>query len=337
MNTQSSRRAQVDGVLLLDKPRGVTSNDALMRARRLLNARKAGHGGTLDPMASGLLPVAFGEATKFASQALEADKCYLAELCFGLRTGTGDAEGEVIDRRPVRLDEARLRAVLREFTGPIDQIPPMHSALKRDGKPLYMYAREGVELERAARQVRIHGLELISLDTDDGVEPGQPGSIRARIRVTCSKGTYVRTLAEDIGEALGCGAYLSALRRERVGDLCVDDALTLEQLEAIAPDMRSARLAPTDFLLSNLPLVRIAPEHAERILQGQRLRLDPSSFPANGSTAAAEVLVRVYCGDRLLGLATLSDGLLVAQRLVATIADADVAATPPTFNEESNQ
>ncbi|MCL4744713.1 MAG: tRNA pseudouridine(55) synthase TruB [Burkholderiaceae bacterium] len=337
MNTQSPRRAQVDGVLLLDKPRGLTSNDALMRARRLLNARKAGHGGTLDPMASGLLPVAFGEATKFASHALDADKCYLAQLCFGLRTATGDAEGEVIERRPVSLDEARLRAVLREFTGPIDQVPPMHSALKRNGKPLYAYAREGVELERAARRVRIHRLELTSLDPCGGVEPGQPGSMRARVRVTCSKGTYVRTLAEDIGETLGCGAYLSELRRERVGGLCVDDALTLEQLEAIEPDARRARLAPTDFLVSNLPLVRIAPEQAERILQGQRLRLDPLSAPANGSPDAAGVLVRVYCGDRLLGLATLSDGLLVAQRLVSAIADADVGATPPTSTDEPIQ
>ena len=366
MNTQGSRRVPVDGVLLLDKPRGLTSNDALMRARRLLNARKAGHGGTLDPMASGLLPVAFGEATKFAGHALEADKRYLAEITFGLRTATGDAEGEVLERRGVEVDEARLRAVLRRFTGPIDQVPPMHSALKREGKPLYAYAREGIEVERAARRVLVRELDLVALEGVDGVAPGEPGSVRARVRVTCSKGTYVRTLAEDIGAALGCGAHLSALRRERVGALRVDDALTLEQLEAIEPRSRQARLAPADFLVSGLPLVRLSPRLAERVLQGQRVRLEspaarddqgpsgddqarssddqgPSSDDQARSSddQAADpdrgALVRVYCGDRLLGLARLDDGLLVAHRLVSTITEAGVASTPPNLSDESKQ
>ena len=338
MNPQGSRRAQVDGVLLLDKPRGLTSNDALMRARRLLNARKAGHGGTLDPMASGLLPVAFGEATKFAGHALEADKRYLAELTFGVRTDSGDAEGEVVERRGVAVDEARLRAVLRQFTGAIDQVPPMHSALKRDGKPLYAYAREGIEVERAARRVFIRGLDLVSLEAPEGVVPGAPGSMRARVRVTCSKGTYVRTLAEDIGAALGCGAYLSALRREGVGTLRVDDAVTLEELEAIEPRSRQARLAPTDFLVSGLPLVRLSPKLAERVLQGQRVRLESAATRDDASAnPEAGQLVRVYCGDRLLGLATLKDGLLVARRLVSTITEAGVGPTPPNLPDESKQ
>jgi tRNA pseudouridine55 synthase len=332
MNTQRKQRDCIDGLLLLDKPGGMTSNDALLRARRLFNARKAGHGGTLDPMASGLLPVAFGEATKFAGDALGADKVYLAELTFGVTTDTGDAEGGVLERREVEIDEPRLRAAAARFVGEIEQVPPMHSALKRDGRPLYEYARAGITVERAPRRVSIHRLDLIDFGAVPRAEPGAPGSVRAVLRVACSKGTYVRTLAEDIGRALGCGAHLSALRRERVGALGLERAVSLEQLESMSAEQRLRCLAPVDSLLAGLPAVRLDEPHARRFLHGQRLRL-----PAGGSPAAApddapggaaagpaadrhrgDARVRVYLRDALLGVATLDAGLLVPQRLIGT-------------------
>ena len=194
------RGDRVNGVLLLDKPVGVTSNRALQMARRLMNAQKAGHTGTLDPLASGLLPVMLGEATKFSADLLDADKSYRATVQLGVTTTTGDAEGEVMERRPVALEPGAIDEVLARFAGAIEQVPPMHSALKRDGRPLYELARAGVEVERAPRSVRIHGLRLVEQSGDTLV-----------VDVDCSKGTYVRVLAEDIGKALGCGAHLAAL------------------------------------------------------------------------------------------------------------------------------
>ena len=199
-------RRVVDGVLLLDKSQGVSSNGALQTARRLLNAAKAGHTGTLDPMASGLLPLTFGEATKFSQMLLDADKVYEAVVQLGVDTDSGDADGAVIATRPVAVDRAALEAVLTRFRGEIEQVPPMYSALKRDGKALYEYAREGIELEREARRVTIHALELLDFAGE-----------RFAIRVHCSKGTYIRSLAMDIGAALGCGAHLCALRRTAIG------------------------------------------------------------------------------------------------------------------------
>ncbi len=302
--TRIPRREPVDGILLLDKPRGLTSNDALMRARRLLNARKAGHGGTLDPMATGLLPLLFGEATKFAHDSLDADKTYLAELTLGVVTDTADAEGRAIETREMRCDERAFRAAAAAFVGPIDQVPPMHSALKRDGRPLYEYARAGVTLEREARRVIIHAIDVLRFEPP-----------RAALRVRCSKGTYIRTLAADIGERVGCGAHLSALRRERVGTLDVADALTLDALEAIAPGERRSRLLPLDALLGALPRVALDDEHAARFLHGQKLRVhEPSGGAANEDPAR----VSVYAGARLLGVAQLRAGTLVPQRLVAT-------------------
>jgi tRNA pseudouridine55 synthase len=310
MNTQRKQRDCIDGLLLLDKPKGMTSNDALLRARRLFNARKAGHGGTLDPMASGLLPVAFGEATKFAGDALGADKAYLAELTFGVTTDTGDAEGEILEQRPVDLEEAAVRAAAEGFLGEIEQVPPMYSALKRDGRPLYEYARAGVTLERAPRRVTIRSIDLIDFGPAAEIGAGEPGSMRAVLRVACSKGTYIRTLAEDIGRVLGCGAHLSALRRERVGALALAGCVSLERLEAMTPEERLACLAPVDSLLAALPLVRLDDEHARRFLHGQRLRL-PLAEPRR-----ADPRVRVYLRDALLGIATLDGSLLVPQRLV---------------------
>ncbi len=291
----------IDGVLLLDKPKGLSSNDALVRARRLLGARKAGHGGTLDPLATGLLPLLFGEATKFANDSLDADKTYLAELELGVVTDTADAEGRVLERREVRCDEAAFRAAASAFIGEIEQVPPMHSALKRDGRPLYEYARAGITLERAARRVTIHALETIAFD-----------GVRATIRVRCSKGTYVRTLAADIGERLGCGAHLSALRRERVGALSVDAAVTLDALDALGLAARRALLAPVDALLGALPSVELDAASAARFLHGQKLRA-----PAALAAQPAE-RVRVYAAARLLGLAEVRNAAIVPLRLVST-------------------
>ncbi|RPH64279.1 MAG: tRNA pseudouridine(55) synthase TruB [Burkholderiales bacterium] len=301
MTPKKQQREPVDGILLLDKPKGLSSNDALVRARRLLNARKGGHGGTLDPMATGLLPLLFGEATKFAHDSLDADKTYLAELTLGVATDTADAEGRPIAQREVDCDEVAFRCAAAAFAGEIEQVPPMHSALKRDGRPLYEYARAGVTVERAARRVTVHAIDTLAF-----------AAPRATIRVRCSKGTYIRTLAADIGERLGCGAHLSALRRERAGAMSVDDAITLEALEALEPAARRARLAPPDALLAGLARADLDEASAARFLHGQKLRAPASLHGDDGAR------VRVYGARRLLGVAELRQGALVPQRLVAS-------------------
>jgi len=298
-------RRALDGVLLLDKPVGLSSNDALIRAKRLLLAKKAGHTGTLDPLASGLLPLCFGEATKFSQDLLEADKTYEATMRLGVRTTTGDAEGDVLDTRAVECDRAAVEAALARFTGEIVQVPPMYSALKRDGKPLYEYARAGQTVEREGRNVTIHALDLLACELPD-----------VTFRVTCSKGTYVRTLAEDIGEALGCGAHLTMLRRTGVGALTLEHAVTLDALSDAADAARDAWLQPVDALLSTFPLVRLDEASAKRFLHGQRLplsALDPID-------AAEGERVRVYDAQRLLGVARKANGVLAPERLVVTAA-----------------
>ncbi|RQR74942.1 MULTISPECIES: tRNA pseudouridine(55) synthase TruB [unclassified Burkholderia] len=298
-------RRALDGVLLLDKPVGLSSNDALIRAKRLLLAKKAGHTGTLDPLASGLLPLCFGEATKFSQDLLEADKTYEATMRLGVRTTTGDAEGDVLDTRAVECDRAAVEAALARFTGEIVQVPPMYSALKRDGKPLYEYARAGQTVEREGRNVTIHALDLLACELPD-----------VTFRVTCSKGTYVRTLAEDIGEALGCGAHLTMLRRTGVGALTLEHAVTLDALSDAAEAARDAWLQPVDALLSTFPLVRLDEASAKRFLHGQRLPLS-----ALDSIDAAEgERVRVYDAQRLLGVARKANGVLAPERLVVTAA-----------------
>lgn len=317
------QRARHDGVLLLDKPVGLSSNAALMKARRALGGARAGHGGTLDPLASGLLPLLFGEATKFAHGLLEADKTYLAELRLGITTTTGDAEGEVRADRRERLPGIDLRRcieVLASFVGEIDQVPPMYSALKRDGRPLYEYARAGQVLERAARRVRIHQIESLGFDGE-----------RLRIRVACSKGTYIRVLAEDIGEALGCGAHLSALRRERVGELSIEDAIPLDELVSLDEQSAAARLAPIDALLGKLPAVRLGAAEARRFSHGQRLRLSPDALQTVPSGTA-----RVYGpGDVLLGVARLEGEVLAPARLVAAIDERAESTLPSTTGNPS--
>jgi tRNA pseudouridine55 synthase len=301
-------RRALDGVLLLDKPIGLSSNDALIRAKRLYLAKKAGHTGTLDPLASGLLPLCFGEATKFSQDLLEADKTYEATMRLGIRTTTGDAEGEAIETREISCDQAAVLEALSRFRGEIVQVPPMYSALKRDGKPLYEYARAGQVVEREGRQVTIHALELLACALPD-----------VTFRVTCSKGTYVRTLAEDIGEALGCGAHLVALRRTGVGALTLENAVTLDALSDAEESARDAWLQPVDALLSTFPAVELDVESTRRFLHGQRLRL--ADLVLNGEAANAE-RVRVYAADeaRLLGVAKIGEGVLAPERLVVTAA-----------------
>jgi tRNA pseudouridine55 synthase len=303
MNQVAKRRwRRVDGVLLLDKPTGMSSNDALQKVRRLFSAEKGGHTGTLDPMATGLLPLCFGEATKFSADLLNADKTYEAELRLGITTRTGDAEGEVIEERPVAVDEAAFAAVLPAFRGEQQQVPPMYSALKRDGKPLYELARQGIEFERAPRTITIHVLELLSF-----------AAPVARIRVRCSKGTYIRTLAEDIGKALGCGAHLTALRRTVVADLQLPRALTLAEIEACPENERDALLLPVDALLQGLPQVVLDEAGRTRFSNG-----NPVPSPQAGLLGPC----RVYFAQTLLGLGRADvDGTLHPQRLVARIED----------------
>ena len=252
----------IDGALLLDKPVGLSSNAALQQAKRLFNAAKAGHGGTLDPLASGLLVVLFGEATKFAGPMLDADKEYLATLKLGQTTTTADAEGEVLETKPVAVDRRDVEAALQRFHGAIEQVPPMHSALKRDGVPLYKLARKGESVERPARRVEIHELQCLAFEAQ-----------RIEIRVRCSKGTYIRTLGEDIGAALGCGAHLAALRRTASGRFGVRDAATPEVLAGLAAPDREKRLLPLSALLYDLPRADVDQAAEARLRQGQALKI----------------------------------------------------------------
>ena len=232
MQKKSSKR-EIDGVFLLDKPLGFSSNQALKKIQWLFNAKKAGHTGTLDPMASGLLPICLGEATKFSHRLLDANKSYIAIIHLGVTTSTGDQEGEVVSEKKVALNEAQLKDTLKKFIGDMTQIPPMYSALKFAGKPLYEYAREGIEIERKSRLIKIYDIKLISIEE----------SI-ITIEVDCSKGTYIRTLAEDIGETLGCGAHLKGLTRTQTGNFKLSDALTIEALEALSMPSREKVLLP---------------------------------------------------------------------------------------------
>lgn len=299
-------RVPIHGVLLLDKSAGHSSNDVLIQAKRLLNAQKAGHTGTLDPFATGLLPLCFGEATKFSQDLLEADKTYEAVVHLGISTATGDTEGEVLKTSEVTVTREQIETVLGRFRGEIAQVPPMHSALKRDGKPLYEYARAGITLEREPRRVIIHALKLLSYQ--------QP---YLSLRVSCSKGTYIRVLGEDIGAALGCGAHLKTLRRTRVGMLSLDHAVTLDALAGTPEMERIHLLSPVDALLSSFPALSLPSALAKRFLQGQRLALGKEGllFPVY------EGRVRVYCQEDglLLGTAQLMEyGVLAPERLIAT-------------------
>jgi len=297
---------RIDGVVLLDKPAGMSSQGAVTAVKRAFNAEKAGHTGTLDPMATGLLPICLGEATKYSQDLLEADKTYVAQVKFGARTDTGDAEGHIIEEfpLPVFTSEAEMKhaldALLPKFTGAISQVPPMYSALKRDGKPLYEYARAGVELERTPRDITIHSIRWI-----DVAWP------QATLEVSCSKGTYIRVLAEDIGNALGCGAHLVGLRRTEVGHLNLEQSFTIESIQNGLKNSADYIL-PVDALLQTLPHLTVNEQQAKRLEMGQRV---PVNLPP------IEALVRIYrataAPHNFIGTADWRSGVLHPKRLIS--------------------
>jgi tRNA pseudouridine55 synthase len=286
------------GVLLLDKPAGLSSNVALQRVRRLFAWSKAGHTGTLDPLATGLLPICLGEATKFSHALLDADKRYEATIRLGFMSSTGDAEGAIEPYGEPDFTEARLHQVLASYVGPIDQTPPMHSALKKDGKPLYRYARAGQTIARLPRKIIINALQLT--DKKDEV---------LKIIVDCSKGTYIRVLAEDIGKSLGCGGYLLALRRTGIRDLGLKNAIGLDHLGELDEPARAARLLPVDRLVEILPAINLDQEASRRIVNGLAVSI----------ASAAAGLVRLYDEDgAFMGLGErLGDGVLIPKRLIS--------------------
>lgn len=307
-------RRPLHGVLLLDKPVGFTSNDALQKAKGMLRAIKGGHTGTLDPFATGLLPLCFGAATKFSQVSLDADKRYTATLMLGVKTSTGDCEGQTLQTRevlPAHTEPGNLRAACAAFEGEVLQLPPMHSALKHQGRALYTYARAGIEIERAPRAVRFHAIDIVS--AHDAV---------VVIDVHCSKGSYIRTLAEDIGERLGCGAHLTALRRTGCGALGLAQAMTLDELQNLSDAEREARLLPADVLLQAWPAVALADDEAGRFLCGLRRRV------AVADAAAVRVYRQAPNADpptghapsrAFLGTAHISAGELIPDRLLSPI------------------
>lgn len=295
-----ARGRKVDGILLFDKPIGISSNDALQRVKRLYQAQKAGHTGSLDPLADGLLPICFGAATKLSAYLLDADKHYWVRVRLGVTTATADAEGEVLETRSTEgVTESDVRDVLPRFTGDIDQLPPMYSALKYKGQRLYKLAREGVEIEREPRRIRIHALDLL------GFEPPE-----FELRVHCSKGTYVRTLAEDIGEMLGCGAHVAALRRTGVGPYGEERMVTLAQLEKTAAEQGQPGLdellLPLDSALGDWPPVRLTDDAAHYLQMGQAVLVP---------RAPTEGWVRLYdAREAFLGVGEVEDDGRIAPR-----------------------
>ena len=297
---------RIDGVVLLDKPAGMSSQGAVTAVKRAFNAEKAGHTGTLDPMATGLLPICLGEATKYSQDLLEADKTYIAQVKFGSRTDTGDAEGLVIEESPLPAFEnpaalqKALDALLPKFSGSITQVPPMYSALKRDGKPLYEYARAGVELERTPREITIHKIRWTNIQWPE-----------ATLEVSCSKGTYIRVLAEDIGNTLGCGAHLVGLRRTEVGHLSLEHSFTIESIQNALHDS-SSYILPVDALLQTLPHLTVDEQQAKRLEMGQRVPLNLPSI---------EALVRIYrataAPHNFIGTADWRSGVLHPKRLIS--------------------
>ncbi len=289
----------VDGVLLLDKPSGITSNGTLQRAKRLLMASKAGHVGTLDPLASGLLPICFGEATKFSTDTFSANKSYEAEILLGSTTTTGDIEGEITSRNSVNVTADDIVDCVNGFTGPQLQMPPMYSALKHRGKPMYVYAREGVEIERQPRQVMIHELYLTAMKGDE-----------MRLEVHCGSGTYIRTLAEDIGKALGVGgAYLTALRRTAIDGFDLSHADTLNNLETMSMPERDSRLLTVDTLLRDLTAIVVEAPSAAALRQGR-------SVEGTGAAVEGEK-IRLYDEKRnFLGLGEVTAGGAIAPKKI---------------------
>ena len=290
----------LDGVLLFDKPLEISSNDALQKVRRLFQAEKAGHTGTLDPLATGLLPICFGEATKFCYALLDADKTYRALLRLGQTTTTGDAEGDITAEYPVGIQQSDVDNVLAKFRGEIQQLPPMHSALKHHGKPLYEYIRKGETIARELRSVVIHELVLNSFSGNE-----------MDITVRCSKGTYIRTLAEDIGAALGCGAHLIGLRRTLIAHFDLNKSYTLQQLTAMTEAERDACVLPLESLIPTMPKLQLDSVQIKRLAQGQRLALD---------TGLPDGKVSLYGPEGFIGVGLLQGRRLAPDRLLSNVA-----------------
>lgn len=308
MGRRSKRDCRdISGILLLDKPEGLSSNQALQQTKRLFKACKAGHTGSLDPIATGLLPLCFGEATKVSQFMLDADKRYRVSIRLGQETDTYDAEGEVVAEQPVDVTRRQLERALKAFVGEIDQIPPMYSAIKQQGQALYHLARQGVTVERQPRRVTLYSIDLLDFEGDTAV-----------IEVDCSKGTYVRSLAHDLGQSLGCGAHVSALRRLGVGPFDISEAVSFEDLEAMDEAGREAALEPVDRALPDLAEVRISRLATPYLLQGQ---------PVSARLGAEHGLVRLYDEDgRFLGVGeALDDGRVAPKRLMVRV-DAPAAA-----------
>ncbi len=300
----------VNGIVLLDKALGASSNQALQQVRRVYKAAKAGHTGTLDPLATGLLPLCLGEASKFAQGLLDADKTYTARLCLGVMTATGDAEGAVLERKAVKFGQAQLDEVIARFTGAIEQIPPMYSALKHQGKPLYELARQGIDIDRAPRPVTIYSLKVLGSSFADSVDCGA-GEAWIDIEAKVSKGTYIRTLGQDIGAALGSGAHLSALRRTAVAGWTLDDAATLDVLQGLDDAGLQSRLLASDAMLVSLMVLQINEQQQVLFSNGGRVRVQPI-----GSEAKTDSTVRVYRETQFLGVAELKNGVLHPIRLI---------------------
>ena len=319
------QRRPVHGVLLLDKPLGLSSNQALQKAKWLMRAEKAGHTGTLDPLATGVLPLCFGAATKFSQFQLDADKTYEATLLLGQKTTTGDAEGDVVETRPVpQITPDLLLELTRRFTGVMAQIPPMYSALKKDGKALYEYARRGEAVEREPRTIVIYKLNM-------ALDQSNPAQTAIKIVANCSKGTYIRTLGEDIGEAIGCGAHLGALRRIETGGFGQADCISLSTLEALGESARLERLLPPQILVAGFPVVTLDADNAGRFLSGLRRRGTPGQWGADaplvqvyGPSPAADPAGRA---NAFLGSAQVTADELIPQRLLSPIEIGDIAQT----------
>lgn len=291
-------KRNISGVLLLDKPLGYSSNQALQKVKWLFQAAKAGHTGTLDPLATGVLPICLGEATKFAQTITDADKTYIADIQFGVTTTTGDAEGDVLETKPVKIAQQQIETICAQMVGEIEQRPPMYSALKHEGRPLYEYARAGIEVPRKKRKIVIHSVSLIKFE--------QP---KARIQVTCSKGTYIRTLAEDIGRTLGCGGHLTGLRRTETASYPIEKTITINQIDAMTLEERDALLLPVDTMLHALPKVSLDKDSAYYLLQGQAVWV-PGNIP--------DSFLRVYDeSGHFLGMGMLdAEGRVAPKRLI---------------------
>ncbi len=312
MSRRSRRRGRpVDGIILLDKPSGLTSNDALQKVKNIYFAEKAGHTGALDPLATGMLPICFGEATKFSQYLLDSDKRYRVVAKLGERTNTSDSDGEVVEVREVRVSLAHLEQAIASFRGETLQVPSMFSALKHQGRPLYEYAREGIEIEREARKITVYEITLIRF-TGHEVE----------MEVHCSKGTYIRTIVDDLGELLGCGAHVTALRRIGVSNYPMERVVTLEQLEDLLETAREQGIQPRELLdplllpldsaVQDLPEVNLIPVVATYIMQGQAVQVP--NAPIDGS-------VRISLGEerRFLGVGEIDDAGLVAPRRLVNL------------------